>query len=217
MKLEFDSISLEFGMHRVLSSVHMVCNTGEIIGLLGRNGSGKSCLMRIVFGSVPAQSKSVRVNGEYLIGNYMRQKIIGYLPQHGLLPDFVTFGEALNLFGVKADRIESGFPELTELLNQKPFQVSGGQRRLFEALLILFSDHPFCFLDEPFSGLMPAHAERLTEIIKKVKPRKGIIISDHLHRQVRSIADKLYVLANGKTYPVQSEEQLVELGYLTNL
>jgi ABC-type multidrug transport system ATPase subunit len=214
MKLEFDSIMLEFKMHRVLSAVHMACNTGEVVGLLGRNGSGKSCLMRIVFGSMAAQSKSVRIDGQYLTGDYMRRKRIAYLPQHDLLPDSVTFATALNLFGVKTERIEKSFPELIACLKQKPDQVSGGQRRIFETLLVLFSDHPFCFLDEPFSGVMPMHVERLSEIISAEKSRKGIIVSDHLHRQVRAIADKLYMLANGKTYPIYSEAQLVELGYL---
>ena len=214
MKLEFDSIMLEFEMHRVLSAVHMACNTGEVVGVLGRNGSGKSCLMRIVFGSMAAQSKSVRIDGQYLTGDYMRKKRIAYLPQHDLLPDSITFATALNLFGVKAERIERSFPELMDFLKYKPHQVSGGQRRIFEALLILFSDHPFCFLDEPFSGIMPVHAEQLSEIICAEKSRKGIIVSDHLHRQVRAIADRLYVLANGKTYSIQSEAQLVELGYL---
>lgn len=214
MKIEFDSIMLEFGMHRVLSAIHMACNTGEVVGLLGRNGSGKSCLMRIVFGSMAAQSKSVRIDGQYLTGNYMHKKRIAYLPQHDLLPEFLTFSSALNLFGVKADQIKNAFPELMDILKQKPHQVSGGQRRIFETLLVLYSDHPFCFLDEPFSGVMPVHAERLSEIICSEKSRKGIIVSDHLHKQVRAIADRLYVLANGKTYPIQSEIQLVELGYL---
>lgn len=214
MKIEFDSIMLEFGMHRVLSAIHMACNTREVVGLLGRNGSGKSCLMRIVFGSMAAQSKSVRIDGQYLTGNYMHKKRIAYLPQHDLLPEFLTFSSALNLFGVKADQIKNAFPELMDILKQKPHQVSGGQRRIFETLLVLYSDHPFCFLDEPFSGVMPVHAERLSEIICSEKSRKGIIVSDHLHKQVRAIADRLYVLANGKTYPIQSEIQLVELGYL---
>jgi ABC-type multidrug transport system ATPase subunit len=214
MKLEFDSISLEFEMNKVLSSVHMACQTGEVVGLLGRNGSGKSCMMRIVFGSMRAQSKSVRINGQYLAGDYLRQRLIGYLPQNDLLPGFVSFDKALKLYSVEATKIEAAFPELSPLLKRKSYEVSGGQRRLFEALLVLFSAHPFCFLDEPFSGIMPVHTERLSEIIVAEKSRKGIIISDHLHRQVRTISDRLYLLTNGKTYPIKSEEQLVELGYL---
>lgn len=217
MKLEFDSISLAFGGQRVLTSIHMACSTGEIVGLLGRNGSGKSSMMQVVFGSLLSESKSVRVDGQYLTGDYMSRKIIGYLPQHGLFPDFITFKAGFGLFGVHTERVKEFFPELIRHLDKKPAQVSGGERRLFEALLILFSTHPFCFLDEPFSGLMPVHAEQLAEVINLQKQEKGIIISDHLHRQVRTIADTLYVLTNGKTYRIKSEEQLLKLGYLPSL
>lgn len=216
-KLEFDGITLQFGFHQVLASVHGACETGQLVGLLGRNGTGKSCLMRIVFGSMKAESKSVRWNGSHLSDNYMNKQIIGYLPQGNLLPDFITFEQALNLYEIELEMIVYVFPDVKDFLKRKAHEVSGGQRRFFEVLLILFAKHPFCFLDEPFSGLMPIHIERLSEIIQEVKLRKGILISDHLHRQVRSIADKLYVLTKGMTYLIKSNEQLIELGYLTEL
>jgi ABC-type multidrug transport system ATPase subunit len=216
-KLEFDGITLQFGFHQVLASVYVACETGQLVGLLGRNGAGKSCLMRIVFGSMKAESKSVRWNGSHLSDNYMNKQIIGYLPQGNLLPDFITFEQALNLYEIELEMIVYVFPDVKDFLKRKAHEVSGGQRRFFEVLLILFAKHPFCFLDEPFSGLMPIHIERLSEIIQEVKLRKGILISDHLHRQVRSIADKLYVLTNGMTYLIKSNEQLIELGYLTEL
>ncbi len=216
-RLEFDSITLGFEFHQVLTSVHIACETGQLVGLLGRNGAGKSCLMRIVFGSLKTENKSVRLNGKHLAANYMDKQIIGYLPQDDLLPDFITFEQALNLYEIEPAKIEEVFPDARDLLKRKANEVSGGQRRFFEVLLILFARHPFCFLDEPFSGLMPVHVERLVEIIQGVKLTRGILISDHLHRQVRGIADKLYVLANGETYLVKSEEQLIDLGYLTEL
>lgn len=216
-KLEFDSITLGFGFHQVLSSVYMTCEVGQVVGLLGRNGAGKSCLMRIVFGSMKAESKSVRWNGKHLLGNYMNKQIIAYLPQDKLLPDFITFRQAIDLYKIDFENVVQVFPDVKNFVSRKTNEVSGGQRRFFETLLILFSHHPFCFLDEPFSGLMPIHIERLQEIIQAAKQRKGILVSDHLHRQVRGIADTLYVLANGKTYLIKSNEQLLALGYLTAL
>lgn len=215
--LEFDSLYLEFGMHRVLSSVYMKCATGKIVGLLGRNGSGKSCLMQTVFGTMKAESKSVRFNKIPLIENYVKKKVIAYLPQADLLPPFISLEEALNLYGINQQIIIDQFPELKNCLARKSSEVSGGQRRLFEVLLILNCKHPFCILDEPFSGLMPIHIERLKELITEVKQHKGIIITDHLHWDIRDIADALYVLANGKTYKILEEEQLIELGYLNGL
>jgi ABC-type lipopolysaccharide export system ATPase subunit len=134
-----------------------------------------------------------------------------------LLSPFMTFEKALKLYDIDYQHFVDQFPELDECLKRKSSEVSGGQRRLFEVLLVLYSRHPFCILDEPFSGLMPVHVEKLKEIFRIEKQRKGIIITDHLHRHIRDIADDLYVLTNGETYRVTEEEQLVELGYLNEL
>lgn len=215
--LEFDSVFLEFGMHRVLSSVYMSCTTGQIVGLLGRNGSGKSCMLQVVFGTRQAEFKSIRFDKSALMGNYLDKKVIAYLPQVDLLPSFMSFEKAIKLYESDWNKLVDLFPELKECLKRKPSEVSGGQRRLFEVLLILTSKHPFCLLDEPFSGLMPVHIEQLKEIFKMEKQNKGIIITDHLHRHIRDVADKLYVLTNGETYPVIDEQQLIALGYLNEL
>lgn len=216
-KLEFNSLYLEFGLHRVLSSVYMSCSTGQVVGLLGRNGSGKSCLMKVVLGMMSAESKSVRINSTPLPDGYLKLKTISYLPQSDLLPPFITFQKALELYEIDYRILNDDFPKLESLLRRKSSEVSGGQRRLFEVLLVLFSKHPFCILDEPFSGLMPIQVEKLKETIKRLKADKGIIVTDHLHRHIREIADELYVLSNGQTYKISDEEQLIRLGYLLEL
>jgi ABC-type multidrug transport system ATPase subunit len=84
-------------------------------------------------------------------------------------------------------------------------------------MFILLSPHPFCILDEPFSGLAPLQIQKLQELMKEMKAKKGILVTDHLHEQVRSIANDVYVLNHGKTYLVTDEEQLRHFGYLTPL
>jgi len=215
--LEFDSLELVFGLRKILSSVYMKCETGRIVGLLGRNGSGKSCLMKIVFGTMPCGHKSIRVNRSPLLGNYLKEKVISYLPQEDFIPGFLKLRQAASLFAVEMGKINHACPELADLGERRPAEVSGGQLRLFEILLILFSTHPFCILDEPFSGLTPIHVERLIEVLREEKNKKGIIITDHLHRHVRSLADDVYLLTNGKTHAIKNEDQLVRLGYLGSI
>ncbi len=215
--LEFDSLFLEFGMHRVLSSIYMKCSTGRIVGLLGRNGSGKSCLMRIVFGALRAETSSVRLNKITLLGNYMKREIIAYLPQDDLLPPFVTFSQAIKLYRADVRKMINHFPEITDFVDRKADEVSSGQRRFFEALLLIYSPHPFCIMDEPFSGLSPLQVEKLMGILQDEKRNKGFLITDHLHRSIRAVADDLYVLSNGTTFPITREEQLLDLGYLNEL
>ncbi len=215
--LEFDSVELSFDGRRILSGVYMQCRQGEVVGLLGRNGSGKSSLMKVVFGILDAEHKSVRINGVSLQGGYLRKRYIAYLPQEKLIPPYLSLRLAFKLFGVDANDVIAAVPEVSEYVNFKPNELSGGWQRLIETLLILHSPAPFCFLDEPFTGLMPIHIETIKSIVAQVRSRKGIIISDHMHRHVTEASDRIYVLTNGRTVEIKERGQLVELGYLLSL
>lgn len=162
--LEFDSIELSFDSQRILSSIYMKCETGQVVGLLGRNGSGKSCMMKVVFGSMPAEHKSVRIDGVAQEGNYHRKRMVSYLPQDSLIPSNLSIRKAFALFDIPEEEIEKDLPEAFQFLSYKPKELSGGQLRLIEAFLILKSSARFCILDEPFSGLMPLHIEKLIEL-----------------------------------------------------
>jgi ABC-type multidrug transport system ATPase subunit len=215
--LEFDSLDLSFDGRKILSGIYMVCQTGEVVGLLGRNGSGKSSLMKAVFGILGVEHKSVRVNGVPLQGDYNQKRIIAYLPQGKLIPSYVSLRTAFSLFKVDIDRVTSVVPQVKDFVNLKSNELSGGSLRLIEALLILYSPAPFCILDEPFTGLMPIHIETLKSIIAKSKHGKGIIISDQMHRHITELSDRLFLLSNGKTYEIKERERLFELGYLHSL
>ncbi|HMP98849.1 MAG TPA: ATP-binding cassette domain-containing protein [Cyclobacteriaceae bacterium] len=207
--LEFDSIELSFNGRQILKNIFIQCNTGKITGLLGRNGAGKSCLMQVVFGGLQAQYKSVRFNGTYL-----QKQIIAYLPQTKLLPSYISLSQALKLFQVQPLSITEYFPEINLIINKKPDEISTGELRVFEVLLILNSRHPFCFLDEPFSGLSPVMIDRLKSYILLKKQYKGILISDHLHQHVTGICDEIFVLSAGQSYRVKSKADLIGRGYL---
>ncbi len=214
MILEFDSIEKNFGNRVLLSSIYMRCQTGKIIGLLGRNGSGKTTLMRIVFGIESATHKSIRVNCEPLTGNYLSKGVISYLPQGNLFLPHRPLEEAFRLSAIPTRAVMEFFPEVADLLGKKPEQLSFGTRRILACALVLLSNHPFCFLDEPFSGLAPVQIERIVEVLGRLKQKKGILLSDHLHRYVQALADEMYVLANGTTYPVRGRDDLIRFGYL---
>lgn len=194
----------------------MKCQTGNVIGLLGRNGSGKSCLMKIVFGSMGADHKSIRIDGQYYPGNSLKETRITYLPQENFIPPFLTLKEALSLYHIQAQELIQHFPEFENFLNLKSVQLSGGYRRLAEVLMILKTPSWFSILDEPFSGLMPVHIETLREIIHHEKQKKGIIVTDHFYRHIMGMSDQLYVLSNGQTYPITDPDQLIGLGYLVD-
>ena len=216
-RLEFDSIEIELGGRRLLASVYMLCERGTVTALLGRNGCGKSTLLKIVFGAMNCSQKSIRVDGRNLGMRYLQQRVIAYLPQNGLIPSYLTMRRALSLFRIPPESIIDVFPEATDFMDLHASQLSGGYLRIFEILMILFSQAPFCLIDEPFTGLTPVFIDRIKGILLEAKNKKGILVTDHMHKHIEEIADRLYLLVNGKTYHIRDREQLISLGYLNHL
>ncbi len=216
-RLEFDSIELYIGERHLLRSIYMVCETGAITALLGRNGCGKTTLLKIVFGAIPLSQKSIRINGRWIGPRYLSSRVIAYLPQADLIPSYLTMRKAFSLSNIDINRVTEFFPGAEDLLDLRPAELSGGYLRIFEILLILHSRALFCLLDEPFTGLTPKYVEKVKELLTTFKSVKGILITDHLHKHVTDIADRLYLLANGRTYHVTDHQQLISLGYVNHL
>lgn len=214
MILEFDGIQFGYDERQLLSGIYVKCEIGRITGLLGRNGSGKSTLLRLVFGSIKTEVMSVRIDKVALQLPAFTSRKITYLPQQSFIPADLTMRRALALCQVNENDFLSFFPELKNDLLLRREELSGGRLRLFEILLILNSPAPFCLLDEPFTGLTPILIERIRVYINQIKSAKGIVITDHLYRQVVGLSDELYILTNGKTYLVKNEEDMIRRGYL---
>lgn len=195
----------------------MLCEKGTITALLGRNGCGKTTLLKIVFGAIVCEQKSMRVDGRPIRPHYVRERLIAYLPQNDLIPPYLTMRHAISLFGISEQEITRAFPEANTFMGCRPRELSGGYLRIFEILLILHSPAPFCLLDEPFTGLTPVFIGRIKTLLQEMKNRKGILITDHMHQHVIDISDRLYLLANGHTYRITQQEQLISLGYLSHL
>jgi ABC-type multidrug transport system ATPase subunit len=214
MMLEFDGIQFGYGEKQLLTGIYMKCESGKITGLLGHNGSGKSTLLKLVFGSLKTEVISVRINRVPVLPPAFTSKQIMYLPQDGLVPADLTLKRIAKLYQIAEDKFFTSFPELEEDFSKFSNELSGGQLKLFEVLLILNAHAPFCLLDEPFTGLTPVLVERLRDYIHQIRHAKGILISDHLYRHVIGLSDSLYILANGKTYLVKDKEDLIHRGYL---
>ncbi|MEN6455419.1 MAG: hypothetical protein ABFD10_14280 [Prolixibacteraceae bacterium] len=105
-------------------------------------------------------------------------------------------------------------PEFKRYYNVKLGRLSGGEQRLIEVYSILKSKTKFCMLDEPFTHIMPVHAEKIKHILKREKKNKGIIITDHLYEHITEICDSLYVISNGKTFQTNDLNDLKVLGYI---
>ena len=213
-KLEADSIYLEFKGRKILSGVYMLFETGKVTGILGRNGAGKSCLMKIIFGSLQAQYANIRVNGETVFSLYQKDNFLKYLPQFNIFPGFLKLSQILLLFDYDPLKLFADFPEFEPSLNCSFGQLSFGQKRLFETYLFIKANATFILLDEPFSYLMPVHVEKIKALIREEKQSKGIIITDHLYIDLLDIADSLYLISDTISRKIHDHAELQKYGYL---
>lgn len=211
--LETDSIILEFGEKKVLSDVYLKIKTGEIIGLLGRNGAGKSCLMNIIYGELNPFDKSVRIDGKAFFEAYKYPNIIKYMPQFNFVPKSLKLKRIFKDFNLDYDELTELFPDFSNYYNFPLRKFSGGQNRIIELFIIIKSKSQFCMLDEPFSHLMPIQTEAVKKLIQKEKSNKGILITDHMYDHIIDISDRIYVIKNGKTHLINSIQEIEDLGY----
>jgi ABC-type lipopolysaccharide export system ATPase subunit len=101
------------------------------------------------------------------------------------------------------------------LLKRKVEDLSVGERRILEVLMMVRLPCSFLLLDEPFTGIAPVVKEALCNILLSCKGRKGIIITDHDYESVLSLVDRVVLLQNGSTKPIRDPEELVGYGYLS--
>ena len=212
--LEVDGVLLNYGTNRVLQNIYLKCQTGQVTGLLGRNGCGKSSLMRIMFGEPIAMDKSVRIDGMSLLGEYRRPSDMRYLPQQKFIPNKLSLDRVLADFELEKSELIAYFPEFGNFPNLTINQLSGGWQRILEVYLILRSKSKFVLLDEPFTHIMPLHVETIKDLILQEKPNKGILISDHLYQHIMDISDQVYMINNGRSFPIKSVEELHDQGYI---
>jgi lipopolysaccharide export system ATP-binding protein len=215
LTLKVDSVQLSFNDRKILQDVFIQCSQGEIVGLLGRNGSGKSSLLKIIFGSLTPSYKYVSIGDEFIYDGY-RHGHIAYLPQHNYLPHGIKIS---SLAGILIDEVfwdEFAKQEIFEKHQHKTVgQLSGGELRMLETLMIVFNKADFILLDEPFTHISPVQTEFFKPIIKDCAKRKGIIITDHQYNSVLDVSDRIIILENGCTKPVVNEDDLITFGYLS--
>lgn len=211
-KLEADGIQLHFGNRTILSNIYLKCETGKITGLLGRNGQGKSCLMQIIYGTLKSE-KSIRINNVSYPEAFKRSDLLLYLPQFNFIPKSLSLKRVFQDFSLDFGNFKERFPEYSSNYRSSIGSLSGGGQRLIELYVLVKSTSKFVMLDEPFTHISPLQVEKVKNLLLEEKSNKGILITDHIYRQVLDICDNLYVLANGQTHLTNNLTNIETLGY----
>jgi len=205
------NISKSFGSRVILRKIDIYLNKGEMLGLLGSNGAGKSTFMNIVLGLLKPDFGDIFLDKTKLtnLAIHERSNIgIGYLPQQTSIFRGLTVYE--NLLGI-AQIVKKNTEEqkaiveqlmaefsITHLRDVKATALSGGERRRTEIARCLINNPKVLLLDEPFAGVDLLSIQDLKGLLLKLQTRGcAVLITDHNASQLLSVVDRAYVIANG--------------------
>lgn len=212
--IKIDSIFLNFGDVKILRGVSFEFKQNKVTGLLGRNGCGKSCLLKIITGQINPAHKHLKYNGKLLLNLYKERGLINYLPQHEFHPKSLKIKQLLGFYNIAFPTFLDKYPFFKKNITQKFSTLSGGEKRLLEVLLVLEAETKFSILDEPFSHIMPKHIGLVKTRINELKSKKGILITDHQYKNVIEISDHIFILNEGSVKAVEGEEDLKFYNYV---
>ena len=213
--LEVDSIQKQYQGKNIISDLYIKCETADIIGILGRNGSGKSTFLKILFGIIAADFKFIRIDGLSKSKTEDLLNEISYLPQDNFIPNLFSVEKAIRLSITKDKWTEFYEDEMIQIIrNKKIKHLSSGQLRYLEIKLILNKETKFVLLDEPYNGLSPIMIEKVNTLIIENSKTRGIIITDHNYENVIKVSNRLALMKEGKMHHLKDKSELVTRGYL---
>lgn len=216
-KLKVQQLSKSFGDKKVFENISLECWTNQIIGIFGRNGSGKSTMLKCIFGTLQADSINLEIDDVHIDPkNVVKSKRIGYLPQESFLPKNEKVKNLIPLYFPNSERQDNIFysPGISLIENKRVGSLSQGQLRYFELILVSFLDHDFLFLDEPFSMIEPKYQGLIRSFLVDLKQEKGIVLTDHYYHDVLAITERNLLLKDTCLYEVKGEDELRKFGYL---
>jgi urea transport system ATP-binding protein len=187
--LEIDNLSAFYGNSRALQNVTLEVGDAGFLSVLGRNGVGKTALLRAIVGLMDKTEGSIRLDGEEIAATPTYDRVkhgIGYVPQgRGILPQF-TVRENLKLgtfarrdpgqVGVLEDKVFELFPVLKEFLNRRGGNLSGGQQQQLAIARAMLTDPKIVLLDEPTEGIQPNIVEQIEDVIMRLNSEHRITV-----------------------------------------
>lgn len=222
MQLKGENLVKIYGKRKVVKSVSINVNQGEIVGLLGPNGAGKTTTFYMIVGFVRPNDGKVYLDNTDVtsLAMYRRAQLgVGYLPQEpsvfrklSVEDNIKAILEMTKLSSKEQSyKLESLIDEfgLEKVRKNLGDSLSGGERRRTEIARSLASDPKFILLDEPFAGIDPIAVEDIQYIVAKLKTKNiGILITDHNVQETLSITDRAYLMFEGNILKAGTAEEL---------
>ena len=205
--LQVSDISKSFGNVEAVKNVSFEAKNGRILGIIGKNGAGKSTIFRVILDILEPDSGEVILDGKKY--NILSSNKVGFLPEEGSLNSELTVYDQMcfygSLRGMTEDEVsEELFKwlekfEIVEYFNRKIKELSKGNRQRLQFIVSVLHNPEVVILDEPFSGLDPLGVEMFKKILIELKQKDKIIIfSSHRMDHVEQFSDDIVILNSGK-------------------
>jgi branched-chain amino acid transport system ATP-binding protein len=206
--LTLENINAYYDKSHVLQNVSLEVDQGEVVALLGRNGSGRSTTLKTIMGLVQAKSGTIRFHDKAITNHSpfsLAQKGIAFVPEDRRIFPNLTVGENLRLAalaGRKGPWNEARIYEYFAVLGErkdKPAKLSGGEQQMLAIARALIANPEIILLDEPMEGLAPLIARNVEDVVRRIKSEGNTILLVEQNAQVAmSLSDRGYVLSNGR-------------------
>jgi len=224
--LEVVDLESWYGESHILHGVNFSVKNGEVVTLLGRNGAGRSTILKTILGLTSKRLGSVRIYGQESISmpTYKIARLgVGYCPEERGIFASLTTEENLLLLpeiasgGMGLDEIYDMFPNLYERRNSPGTRLSGGEQQMLAMARILRTGAKLLLLDEITEGLAPVIVQKLGEVVVSLR-KKGytIVLVEQNFRFAAPLADRHYVVEHGKVVEVVNQNELAEKATLLN-
>ncbi|QPV65059.1 ABC transporter ATP-binding protein [Halosimplex litoreum] len=221
--LELDGVTAAYDRTPILRDVGLAVERGEIVGVMGKNGVGKSTLMKTVIGLLEPESGTIDYDGEDvtdLAADERARRGIGYIPQgRDVFPDLsveqnVRMGETVNAASSETlyDEVYDYFPVLEERADQDAGTLSGGEQQMLAIARALVSNPDLLLLDEPSEGIQPSIVDQISEDMRTINEELGttILFVEQNLGVIRSMADRCYAMERGEIVDELGEESLAD-------
>ena len=203
-----NDLSKNYGKIEALRGVTLEVRKGEIFGLLGQNGAGKTTMVKILLGITRLTSGEARLLGES-VGTTSVRKHVGYLPEDHHFPDYHSAASLLNFYGTllelpRSDRVRRGEEMLEQVglkgrMNYKIRTYSKGMKQRLGIAQALFHNPEVIFLDEPTDGVDPVGRREIRDLLQQLKSQGiTIFLNSHLLGEVELICDRVAILQSGE-------------------
>ena len=200
--LELKELEKSYGNKKVLDNINLTIPRGKIIGLLGKNGTGKSTLIKIINDLLTASGGKVLVNGKEI--GIESKKIISYLPERTFLDKSMTVDKVIRYYeefyeNFDAQKARRLLADLQLDTKQKLSKMSKGMQEKVQLVLVMSRSAELYILDEPLGGVDPATRDYILDtILSNFSDGASVIISTHLISDIERILDEVIFINDGK-------------------